>query len=559
MCIRDRVNVRITGDPAGLNYLINYRSDPRMIMRLMSIPLLDFNPTSYELEPALAKALPVKKEVTEGQYKDLISFTFEILEEAIWDDGTPITGKDALFTIKAIYNPHNRSPYVGQFKIVNIEVEVDNPKKFTVYAEKYPIAEASIGTMELMPAHILDPDGVYDKLELATLMDSANKERFANDESLRKLGELFTSPEVMGHSGNLSGNGPYKLTKWITGQELVLERKQNWWGDKFSANPHLRAIPEKVIFKVVPDFNAAMSLMRNEEIDLVNTVPYAEFDRMKEDAFFQEKFNFYEPSMFRHGYLLMNNSSPKLNDKKVRRALAHLFDLEKIGETVFFGRKNQAATPIHPTKSYYRKDLPIIQYDVEKAKTLLQEAGWTDSNNNGIVDKMIDGSLQELNLEYLYVGGSSTLENIGKVFKEDARPAGVNIVLKAQDNRPTRIAQAQKKYELSVTSSSWYPLHKDLYQNWHSQGPTNKTAFGNVETDALIEEIQTTVDEDKLAILYSKIQEMIYEEQPVIVINIGTERIMVNKKMSNISTTSISPGFNLQHFGEAVPINVSNN
>jgi len=163
------VTMRVTSDPSGLNYLLDYRGDARLMIRLLSVPLLDFNSTTYQLEPALAVSTPIKKEITEGKHAGLMSYTFEIRKEAVWDDGTPITAKDVMFTLKAAYNPNYRSPYASQFnRIANIEVDPDNSRKFTVFYDKYIIAEPSIGTFEVMPAHLLDPNGVYEKIDIET-------------------------------------------------------------------------------------------------------------------------------------------------------------------------------------------------------------------------------------------------------------------------------------------------------------------------------------------------------------------------------------------------------
>lgn len=548
------VNIHISKDPRGLNYLINYDSDALTVMKLMNVQLLGINPTTYALEPALAKALPIKEEIKEGEYAGLLSYTFEIRDEAVWDDGTPVTGKDMLFTVKATFNPHYRSPYAGQFtQIKNVVIDPNNPKKFTVYHEKYVIAEPSIGTFLLLPAHRLDPNGAYEKYSLTDLQQASNKEQIASDAALKEVADIFTSPNNMGQEGALSFNGPYRLKNWTTGQELVLEKKENWWGEQLATtNPHLQANPKKIVFKIIPDINAAMSLMRNGEIDVIKTVPYAEFKRIQEDEFFKENYNFYSPTMFRHSMLLLNNNDPRLSDKKVRRALAHLVDLEDIYESVYYGSSNPVATPIHPSKSTYHKGLPIIKYNVEKAKTLLQEAGWSDSNNNGVLDKRIDGSLQELNLKFSYLGSNSTLSGIGQVLKEKTKSGGVNIELVPMEGRPLITSFRQKTYELSAMSSSWVPYHKDLHQRWHTQGASNYPSFGNAASDALIEEIQKTVDEDKLKELYLKIQEVIYEEQPVIFINVGDERLAIHKKFGDILPTSLSPGFFLHQFSETL-------
>lgn len=281
---------------------------------------------------------------------------------------------------------------------------------------------------------------------------------------------------------------------------------------------------------------------------------------MKEDSYFKEKYNFYTPKMYAHRFILFNTTDARLEDKSVRRALAHLLNLEEVYNTVYGGDKNPVTTPIHPTKPYYNKNLAAITYNLDRAKSLLKEAGWADANNNGVLDKKIDGELQELNLRLTYSSSFNDWINIAALFQESAKAAGVNIIPTPLEGTPLRQGWLQKDYELSITGSTWYPAHKNLYQKWHSKSRGNYAGFGTVESDALVEEISKTIDEDKLAELYTKFQAIIYEEQPAIFINTANDHIVVNKKYGNITTSSVPPGVFVNELTlQTVPVNVSNN
>ena len=116
------VNIRIASEPRGLNFLLNLDAQAITVMRQIALPLADFNAKTYEAEPILLKTLPIGKEITEGPDAGLVAYTFDLLEEAVWDDGTPITAKDFVFTVKATFNPHYRSPYKGQFPLSLIHI-----------------------------------------------------------------------------------------------------------------------------------------------------------------------------------------------------------------------------------------------------------------------------------------------------------------------------------------------------------------------------------------------------------------------------------------------------
>ena len=556
------VNVRLGADARGLNFLLNYDASALQVMRQISLPLVDFDATTYQMKPLLIKTLPSKKAVTEGKYAGLAAYKYEILEEAVWDDGTPITGKDYQFTIKAIYNPNYASPYPSFFSFLKaVEIDATNPKIFTIYADKYVMAEPVLGNFTLLPAHQLDPKNSYDAFSLEDLRAKENKEKLSTNASLKEVAQLFTSPKNMGQDGEMSGSGPYKLQKWETGQSLTLVKKENWWGDALADKyPMLKAAPKKIVYKIIPDFNAVTSLMRNGEIDLAGSVSADDFKQLEKDAFFKENYNFHAPAMFGHGMVIMNGSLPKLTDKKVRRAIAHLINLEEVFETVYLGEANPVNTLIHPSKPYYHKKLAPITYNIEKAKTLLQEAGWSDSNNNGVVDKQLNGELVELNLKISYFSASKNASNTAQIFKENAKPAGVNIELTPLEGRPLQLGWRQKTFELSIKGSGGYPFNQDPHQQWHTTGASNYFSFGNAESDAVIEEIQQTIEDDKLAALYIKLQEMVYDEQPVIFVNTPTNHIIASKKFGTIRTGAISPGFAVNELAlQTVPISINNN
>lgn len=275
------VNMRVPGDPSGLNFLLNYDGTATLVMRQLFLPLMDFNPSSYELEPVLVKEQPIIKEITEGPDKGLLSYTFEFRETATWGDGTPITAKDVAFTLKAIYNPNYPSPYPSYFKFVKrVELDANKPKSFTVFAEKNNAGLPNIGNVSIMPAHLLDPNNVYDNYSLAELQNAKNKEKHSAAPQLKTVAELFTSPKNMGREGELNGSGPYKLSKWETGQSVTLLKKENWWGDPLARNNRmLEAKPKKIVYKIIPDMNATLSLMRNEEVDIMRRVSVGEFNK----------------------------------------------------------------------------------------------------------------------------------------------------------------------------------------------------------------------------------------------------------------------------------------
>src|SRR5205085_11635248 len=118
-------------------------------------------------------------------------------------------------------------------------------------------------------------------------------------------------------------------------------------------------------------------------------------------------------------YLGLNLRSPKFSDKRVRQALAHLLDIPSILKTVYYNLGEQVIGPVNPAKKKeYNNEIIPYAFDPEKAKSLLADAGWKDSNGDGIVDRMIDGKKQEFTIDFIYNAGNEERKAVGLIFQE---------------------------------------------------------------------------------------------------------------------------------------------
>jgi len=554
------VSVRLPGDPKSLYILEATDGSSTQILTQIFLPLADFDPVTYELTPILIKEVPTITKITEGENKGLVSYAYEIREEATWSDGSPVTGKDYLFTIKAMHNPHKRSIYASQLRPVKkIIVDENNPKKFTIYSTPYMMGREGYSNMSILPEYLYDPKGILANYSWTDLREN---KALIEKEDLKELATAFSSPEYLQSPKIIQGSGPYQLAEWTTGQQLVLTKRANWWGESLAKdNKSLSAFPEKIIYKIIPDANAAMSLMTNGELDIFAKMNWTTFLNQKEKADFTAKYNFFTPELFGVRMMYINTATDKLADKKVRRAIAHLYPREEIANTVFYGYPTPVHSPSNPNLGAYNKDLKLIDFNVDKAKQLLTEAGWTDSNNNGIVDKLIDGEIVELAFELAYAAANKDYGDVVTIFKNAAIKAGVDLQTKVYESRAFIGHVKSKKYELAFLSSSGYPFNIDPESKWHSNGRGNYSGFGTAEADALIKEIKETLDVNKQNELFKKLYAIMYDEQPCLFIAVDKDRIIASKKFGKIDAMGLSPGFKVNQLnGNAViPVTTSNN
>ena len=537
------VTIRLDAEPERLHPVLSRTASAKQIESQLFLPLLQYDPYSLELKPVLAKALPQI-----DMSKNGTAYTFEIHEDAIWDDRKPITAKDYIFTIKTIFNPHVPTAHYRAYYTFFDHINIDpaNSKRFTIYTNtQYILAEAALGTLSIYPAHIYDSEKLLDSVSLTNLISgevSPEKDRL-----LKQFAEHFTASSFSQDSRYISGCGPYQLEKWETSQQVILKKKANWWGEKLQTSyPLLNAEPDELIYKIIPDDNAALSLLKAKQLDVLTGIQAETFISLRKDENINANYQFFSPSKLGYYYIGLNGKNEKLNDKNIRRALAYLTDANHIINALLMKMGERLSTPIHPAKPYYNHDLPLIEKDIKRSKSLLEKAGWKDTNQNGILDKNKNGKLTELNLRYAYKAGNQIAENIGILLKNEAVKVGINIQLEAKEFNALIKDYRVRDYEMVFMAWFTSPGLDDLRGTWHraSDTPTggNRTGFGNADSDAIIDKIRVTFTPKTRRELYLRIQEYIYDEQSYIFLYAPLECMVIHKRFETTPTV-ISPGF----------------
>lgn len=542
----NEVIIRQEAEPDRLNPHLTTTAYSRQVYEQIYTPLLTFHPQTFEIIPALAKARPVVEKVTEGKYVGQTAYHFEIFDDAAWSDGSPVTGYDYVFSVKTIYIPQLPTQRYRPYLSVISDVVVDeaNPKKFTVYsASNHMSTEEYISnTIMVIPEHVFDANQSLRAHPFTDFIDEAKVARFSENEGIQKFIEVFMSPEASRDAAFIQGSGPYTLKEWQSGQQIVLEKKANWWGDKHSnESQFLVAFPDQLIYKIIADEATTLAAIKSEEIDVASNILPKDFLALKDNPDVNGCYEFQTPASLVMYMLYINTKSPLLNDKKVRQAIAHSIDVDEMIDVIFKGFARRTATPVHPDATYYNNDLPLRDYNIEKAKTLLKEAGWEDTNQNGTVDKMIGGELKELVIKYQYVGKSERSKTVSLLIQEQAKKSGIGIELVPLEPNVLIGNINQGNYELSSGGRSVPPTAWSPKQNWSTTG-TNRTGFGNAATDALIDQIETSTDEAARKGLYMKLQEIIYDDQPEIFLFVPTERLISHKRF-DMKPTAMMPGY----------------
>lgn len=539
-------------DADGMNPVTSSSANATYIQNNIFQGLLGIDFITLKTYGQLAVDRPLIEEISDGEYAGGMKLTYEIRPEAMWDNGTPVLASDYIFTIKAVKNPKTSCgslrPYL-EF-IDDIQIDPQNPKKFSIYSkEKYILAEEFSGTT-VMPEYIYDPTGIMKGFTVKELNDKKNATRLMSDKKIDEFAQSFNSPKHAREKGFVVGSGPYEFVEWATGQFVILQKKKDWWGDKVGGN--LVGKPDKLTYKIVNDWTTAVTALKGEDLDVAHAIRPNDFLELKKNQKFNELFNISTPDELSYIYLGLNRRNPRLSDVKVRKALAHLVDKDEIIETLLYDMGVKVNGPVNPIKPYYNNNTPQIPYDVDKAKQLLKEAGWEDTDGNGIADKIVNGEKLEMTLQFKYNSGNDTRKNIGILLKENAKRAGVEIEVIAREW--TVFLEDTKKRDYDIFCAGWVqsPILDDFKQIWHTSSDhpdgDNRVGFGNAESDKLIDDLRATLDENERNKMYHRFQELITEDQPYIFLYSPKNRLTIHARFENAEPSMNRPGFEQKAF-----------
>ena len=544
--IDDSIHIRLKRDPERIHPLIFPNPVAREVYQYIFLPLADYNPETLELNPVLLKSMPASTKIDTGIYAGGIRYRMELIDDAKWDDGSPVTGYDYLFTVKAVRIPlTNAARYRENMQhIKDVIVDSQNPKNFDVIFDRdYLLALETAVTFELYPRYFYDPQYLTEKLQISELNEKSPDE-ISKDSSIVKFAESFNGNDFS--RIRISGCGPYTFSNWETEQYITLVKKENYWGSE-QKKPNFMNGPDRIIFHIIPDDVNALAQLKEGNIDIMNEMTGNDFEELKNDPVYKDRFNFFTPSLMKMYIINLNNRDIRLTDRNVRKALAHLVNVDAIIENVEGGHGNRTAGPVHPSKKTYNRELSYPDYSEDIARQLLDAAEWKDTDGNGIRDKKINNKKTELELD-IYISGQELGKRLALMLQESGNKCGVKFNIIEKEFKLIRADHLKKRdYHLVPTVISQdLNLWDDLSGRWHSRNDTpegaNDLSYRNPKCDALIDSISVSSDERLRMELYKQVQKVINEDQPAIFLYAPTEKIVINRKWEATATVK-RPGY----------------
>lgn len=476
----------LSTDPDRLNPVVSNSGYSSFVDGFVFETLLDLDPLTLALKPKLAE----RWEIT----PDFLQYTFFLRKDVSWHDGKPFTAGDVVFTYEQIMNPRNDSGSIRNYfqDVAKVEKLDDYTVRF-VMKKPYMDAINTFGMTEITPKHV-----------------------FAG------------SPDINAHPANRApvGTGPFAFAEWKTGRRIVLQRHEKYWGQPYEIR--------KIVCKIIPEDATAFELLKKEEIDVLGLMPL-QFVKQTGSKKFAEKFVKHNWITRFSGYMYLgwNMDRPLFQDRRVRRALAHLVDLETINEKIFFGLYSVVTGPYHPLLENYDKSLLPRRYDPEEAKRLLSQAGWVDTDGDGILDK--DG--KPFRFKLVYSSGVLFYEQLTPILRENLARAG--ILLDLQRLEFVTLGRMMHEHDFDAYLAGWGrgSGEEDLYQIFHSsqiKGGSNYVSYANPEVDRLLELGRGEFDKGKRGDIYRQVHRILFEDQPYLFMYTGPNLTVRHARFKNV-------------------------
>ncbi|QOR34644.1 nickel ABC transporter, nickel/metallophore periplasmic binding protein [Clostridium sp. 'deep sea'] len=338
------------------------------------------------------------------------------------------------------------------------------------------------------------------------------------------------SPNAFNEDGTLSdklltstmGTGPYMFYDETNGNMYTFIRNKYYWGEK----PEV----DKFNIKVIPDNQSKALALRSGEIDMIfgsRKISYNTFKEFSDNkCYIAKKSN----SPFMTRYLGFNLTEDPFNDKNVRLAISHAIDKQNICDNLLYGIDTKADTLLSTSWTYCDVEIQPYEYNIEKAKKILEDSGWKDSDQDGIREK--DG--KKLEGEIIYKTGNATVDEIVLLIESYLKKIGMNIKIKGFDFL-SRIAEIQKG-NFSMAYEETYGIPYDPFTfvvNMNSDIAKNIPAQGLAhikDSNKIIMELSSLVDENEVQDKYKFILNEIHKNVSFVPISYKKELVIFNSE-----------------------------
>jgi peptide/nickel transport system substrate-binding protein len=409
-------------------------------------------------------------------------------DDLFWSDGRPITAHDVVFSFQTILDTRIPIPAVrsGTDQLKWVHAYDD---KTLVYFHKEPLA-TNVWALNfpVIPKHVYEQSIDED----VKLTDSDYHARLEE---------------------NPICGGAYRVSKRVRGQEIVLERRDDYYqvgGRQVRPKPYFKTIR----FRIIEDVNTAMLALKKGDVDDLELTPEQWTTLTNDDGYYQRNTKAKGLEWVYFYFAWNTRGNPFFGDVRVRQAMSYAFDHQEMLDKLCYGMFEPASGIWHPTSWMSpKKPAPPYRRDLDKAEALLAEAGWEDTDNDGILDREVDG--RRVPFEFSVVVSQNPMRiAICDLLKQNLDEIGIVCNVRPLESTVLQEQMFNKRFQAAF--GGWGTgADPDTADNiWATGEGRNYVSYSNPEVDRLFKAGKREFDRDKRGAIYAQIHELIYADQP---------------------------------------------
>lgn len=477
--------IALTNEPPNLDLQVGIAAgEATKISQNLGATLLALDPTTGEFVGYLAESW-------EGSDDGLV-WTFKLRDGVKFHNGEPLTAQDFVYTIQRVTNPDDTALFN---RAARVWAQVDK-------------------------AEAVDALTLKITLKVFTYPFLLNMTRPMSQPLNQKAVEAGEDPV---------GVGPFKFKEYIRGEKLVLERYEDFnWGPSFTHGGP--AYIENLEYRFVPEAATVVAGLEAGEIDIASVPPV-------DVAFFQNSDKFIVTEELAQGiypYIAFNFTQPPFDDVRVRKAINLAVDRESLLKVVTQGKAEVEFGPISKRTIGYWPGVQYIGYgfDLAKAKSLMEEAGYT-TDANGMLVK--DG--QPVKLVIKTDSADPTSVKTCEVLKEQFKALGIELEIQQEETGVFYDGLYANDFSLAVSGLSYFDADL-MYLSFHS----SQYAPGGLvdpELDAILDRVHSTVNPEARQKAADEAQKYIIENALLVPLFTPLDNLVITSRLKNVIYASL--------------------
>ncbi|MDQ3906964.1 MAG: ABC transporter substrate-binding protein, partial [Acidobacteriota bacterium] len=522
---------------------------------LLSSRLVEFDSDKQDYAPALAESW---KTTADGRGVDVT-----LRDGLKFSDGEPLTSDDVAFTLRALYDERVPSPiYRDAMKIgdKSIGITVTDPRHFTLtFPEAVNVPEGYMSNLAILPRHTLEP-------LLGKGADASSNSNAAANSNAKPNGAASSAfAEAYGVTSDpksIVTSGKFVVESSAPGERVVLARNPNYW-KKDSAGNQLPYI-DRLTLEVIADESNAVARLRQGTLDIFDRVRPSDFGSLRNGTGNVRGYDL-GPGLYADDLWFNMNTGKNeqgkpyvdpvklawFSDARFRRAVSHAIDREHIAQNVWLGLASPLYGFVTPgNRVWAATDLPKDDYDLNKSRTLLQEAGFV-VRGTAEAPELYDAKGNRVEFTIIAPAGTKTRVDAAAVVQEDLRKLGMNVTVAPVENAQLsdRINHSYD-YEAALygtTATEPDPSsYSDLLRSgspqhfWNPKQPKPATDW-EARLDELTAQQARETDRDKRRQEFTEIQKIMAEQLPLIPLVTRHIAVAASTRIGNYRPSTLPP------------------